>query len=782
LASFYNKSTGTGHLMPRQESVLFSFENSSNCRSTDGTSFRTCDRTERQSSSVMEIQNGSIKSRTESHFHALSFDDDGFSQMRSLPDTQPSFKVTQKLDFVEDISAMPSEASLDYFKSLELSPHSQFQEICFSHDSSKKKEYLCNLAQMPESEKLDEFFDSFEGLSLNDLHHLNDVETVKQPADVDVGIEKLLYDQESLCSERKHISNLSGCTGDVTDELDLITKGSFSKNTIPTQKNDASDMAELESFFNNMTAEEVQQNNVIKPDTAITDIPDCGTSNLHEKRAESPGRGRYQSDSLFDTFSLSYLHPGDVDVGFEALFDDCSFDGDDNDRKLAVTVAADKKTMISDKKLDNNQDSQKNLFHKSPHEQTQTHLFNVNNPCSRTLDNHESIQLVSIKQTEVSHVDDSGCEKAHERNSYSNCDEAENSVFTSQNEEDGSIDLFDELILSENHQIRHCLHVPIVVCDTPVAGLNNCLRKSMINFLLSPDIVTQEAVEANKPFPSNSTPITNCDSHTDTSISLLDKCVVLDREDLSHINVEKSSSFCDMNISAAIHSKKTRTRRVQFDKRLQRVSSCHLMDIKMRMTKSPCKLGVKSVGKTCLKSGSKFDAGSDIFLCDKLDCIDTENCTADKNNSGKLLNDSCPTGDHHSRDMFESFTSNTSLGRSDEMKTSVNQSDIGNSNTKLSFPAFDKGHSENDIEIDCTDYLNSSGDLFATQADGSLNDFEVLGWVKCSSPENIWTDVLEDSPSIIVDSPTDTSANPGISLMNGLQKSHGLLLCKKLRF
>ncbi|XP_060553724.1 uncharacterized protein LOC132714819 [Ruditapes philippinarum] len=83
------------------------------------------------------------------------------------------------------------------------------------------------------------------------------------------------------------------------------------------------------------------------------------------------------------------------------------------------------------------------------------------------------------------------------------------------------------------------------------------------------------------------------DSPIGTSTPGLDECVILESQDMSCV--------CDSQSEIDLEDQLPGKRKVKFDKRLRRVSTCHVMDIRMRLNESPLTIPV-SAGKSCLKS------------------------------------------------------------------------------------------------------------------------------------------------------------------------------------
>ena len=87
------------------------------------------------------------------------------------------------------------------------------------------------------------------------------------------------------------------------------------------------------------------------------------------------------------------------------------------------------------------------------------------------------------------------------------------------------------------------------------------------------------------------------DSPIGTSTPGLDECVILDSQDMSCIyDSEREKDYEDQERGK---------RRVTFDKRLRRVSTCHVMDMRMRLNESPLTTPVIA-GKPCIKTKQNF--------------------------------------------------------------------------------------------------------------------------------------------------------------------------------
>lgn len=87
-----------------------------------------------------------------------------------------------------------------------------------------------------------------------------------------------------------------------------------------------------------------------------------------------------------------------------------------------------------------------------------------------------------------------------------------------------------------------------------------------------------------------------CDTPLGTSTPLLNKCIILESQDSSEIN--------DCDVSNNLADVDERERKVRFDKRLRRVSSCHVMDIRMKLNESPFSR-IQILPKPCLKKSLK---------------------------------------------------------------------------------------------------------------------------------------------------------------------------------
>ncbi|XP_052794615.1 uncharacterized protein LOC128227796 isoform X2 [Mya arenaria] len=480
-----------------------------------------------------------------------------------------------------------------------------------------------NFAQMPESEKLDDFLDSFEGLSLHDSDLNLKMNSGSFLNDINRGEHSLEFaETERSVTIRTRVQK--------SYEADH-TSSSVNKHSEPNTQ-------DLESFFNNITDEEIQndrlaalhESNKLHIDFDTFNIKINSNVNVeveqsNEDEKQSQRKSRYGSDSMFDSFSLcsieegkhsekrvhqghdenlsKVLHgnskcPSEPDVHAvqseqqEVSFNDSSFYCDyflcyrpkdpkidhENDKLVGEYVLNDDLKGLDE----NNRTEVSDLL------KTQK-LSNV------------TVKNVSSHFFKLS-VKTGKSDKIHENMFDDGAADLTN----------GSVDLFDDSsdALPTKKQSGIC-----TVFNTPDVSQNQSKKRSIFDMLFTPDTKEESENCARKlsldySFPCLSTPLTSdeCVEHAPITPGL-DKCIIMDIEDVSpsekNYVIGLSQSYTieknDVHVPGVSSTVRLKSpRKVKFDQRLRRVSSCHLMDIRMKMNSSPLK-NPKSARKSCLK-------------------------------------------------------------------------------------------------------------------------------------------------------------------------------------